>query len=366
MYLVYFFILMLFSLSAKSFPENVRHGYFSCTACHISSSGGGILTAYGRSLSAELMSTWGSPSHAGFLFSDNELEPTIPWLRSQVFIKVVQTLIDTPEMEKAQFIPMQLDAEFGYDSNEWAIILTLGYRSNSTSKELREFFSRRHYLLYRMNENLDFRLGKFMASFGLNGADHVISTRRGLGWDQGSETNNFEINYIDEKMIHTLTFISDTPRDSISDKDSAISINSAYFLLDKSKVGLSIYYGKQNSFDRIIWGPYLTYPLTEKLYFNLEYFTQSKTFRETSLKQNGYVTFSRLGYQFHKGLTGFMQFDRSYLDRSDENTLTDSNGIGLQWLPYPHFDFILFIGREKQFVQESPTQISWMMINIYL
>jgi len=49
---------------ADAFPELTRHGYVSCTACHVSPNGGGAMTPYGRGLSRELLSTWGGTREA--------------------------------------------------------------------------------------------------------------------------------------------------------------------------------------------------------------------------------------------------------------------------------------------------------------
>ena len=363
-----FFVLALFHLvSAKvwAFPENVRHGYFSCTACHVSPSGGGVLTLYGRSLSNELMSTWGSTKISGFMFSNPEDDSKIQWLRQQVFLKGVQTYRNTPAVEKAKFIPMEADYEVGADLEKFALVSTFGFRSNDSSQDLKEFFSRRHYGLYRFTDQIVGRIGKFMQSFGLNGPDHITATRRGLGWDQGSESHNLEMNYIAESFNHTLTLISNSPEEKSVKKDQGASINSSYYWKNNSRIGLSAYRGGQSDFDRIVFGPYATISLTEKLFLNSEFFVQEKTIKSDSSRQKGYATFSRLGYEAVKGLTPFVQFDRSYLDNSDRNMQFDSSGLGVQWLPYPHFDFMLFGGKEKTYSQGA-TDFAWLMLNIYL
>jgi hypothetical protein len=214
MRLVIYSIFLSLPIFGYAFPENIRHGYFSCTSCHVSPSGGGVLTPYGRSLSAELMSTWGSPKSSGFLFSDSEDESkNPPWFRANIFTRGVQTRRDSPTVEKTQFIPMQGDLEAGVDIEQFAAIVTMGYRARyaSQSKDLGELFSRRHYLLYRPSENVSVRAGKFMFSFGLNGPDHITATRRGLGWDQGSESYNLELSYLSEKISSILTWIDNSP-----------------------------------------------------------------------------------------------------------------------------------------------------------
>ncbi len=363
--ILFLFLVVFGSHAAFAFPENVRHGYFSCTACHVSPSGGGVLTPYGRSLSSELMSTWGTTKTSGFMFSNPEDESKLQWLRSQIFLRGVQTYRDTPKVEKAQFIPMQADLEVGADTEKFAIISTLGYRANDASKDLKEFFSRRHYVLYRFTEQIVGRLGKFMQSFGLNGPDHVTATRRGLNWDQGSESYNLEMNYIGENFNHALTLISNSPEEKSVKKDQGVSVNSSYLWREKSRLGVSAYQGRQSDSERVVFGPYVTISLIEKLYLNSEVFFQDKTVKATSVHEKGYATFSRIGYEALKGLTPFVQYDRSYLNDSDRSSQFDSYGLGVQWLPYSHFDFMLFAGKEKSYSQEA-TDFAWLMLNIYL
>ena len=61
----------------------------------------------------------------------------------------------------------------------------------------------------------------------------------------------------------------------------------------------------------------------------------------------------------------FIQFDRSNLNDSDQSQSANIYGVGAQWLPYSHFDFMSFIGKEKIFNQEV-SDYAWLMLNIYL
>ncbi len=54
-----FTLLGIIGVNARAFPDTIRHGYTNCTTCHVSPAGGGLLNSYGRSLSRELISTWG-------------------------------------------------------------------------------------------------------------------------------------------------------------------------------------------------------------------------------------------------------------------------------------------------------------------
>ena len=359
---------LFLSLRLYAFPENIRHGYFSCTACHVSPSGGGVLTPYGRSLSAELMSTWGTTKTSGFFFTDNEDESkNPPWWRAQIFLNGVQTQRNTPTVEKVQFFPMEADFETGIDTEKYAVIITGGLRAkdSSQSKDLDQFFSRRHYALYRLNDNWSVRGGKFMFSFGLNGPDHVTATRRGLGWDQGSESYNVEASFSGEKTATLFSIVGDAPNEKSAIKGKGLAINESFFVGNDSKVGLSLFVGGQAAYDRVVYGPYWIWSLTKNVYLDSEIFYQQKKITATSSAQNGYATFHRLGCEILKGVTVFGQFDRSFLDTSDENSKYDSYGPGIQWLPYPHLELMSYFGKEKASGQEA-TDYWWLMLNIYL
>ena len=352
---------------AWGFPENVRHGYISCAACHVAPVGGGVLTPYGRSLSAELMSTWGTPKTAGLFFTDNENERlNPPWARANLFLRGVQTRRENSRAEVVKFIPMQADLEAGADVESFAVVGAVGLRARErSSAQLDEVFSRRHYFLYRMNERWTARVGKFMFGFGLNGPDHIAATRRGLGWDQGNESYNGELSYQGERAVAHFTLISDSPSERGQLKDRGVAVAPNFLVGEHSKVGLSLYYGDQERSDRLVYGPSWVLSFTEKLFLSSEVFGQTKRTKGTSQSQSGYATFHRLHYQFAKGVTPFVQYDRSDLDPSVASARFESYGAGIRWLPYPHLELTGFAGQERPATQD-PTDFAWLMMFLYL
>lgn len=313
------------------------------------------------------MSTWGTTSRTGFFFtSDDDDSETTPWFRANAFLRGVQTRRNSPTVEQAKFIPMQQDLEIGYDSKKMAVIASLGLRAkDSSSVDLTEPFSRRHYILYRINDNWALRTGKFMFAFGLNGPDHITATRRGLGLDQGHESYNAEVSYTGKTTSSFLTLISSSPDEALAEKDSGLAISQNFFLFGKSRVGINLFSGEKRDSRRLVYGPSWTLSLTENLFLNSEVFGQSKTLKATGGEQNGYAMFHRLGYEAYKGVTPFFQIDRAYLDTSDANTRLDSYGGGVQWLPYPHLELTSFLGEEL--AEGRPSNgFGWLMIHVYL
>ena len=108
-----------------------------------------------------------------------------------------------------------------------------------------------------------------MFSFGLNGPDHVTATRRGLGWDEGSENYNLETSYSGEKTSTILSLVGDTPNEKSSTKDKGLSINQSFFIGNDSKIGLSFFAGGQKNYDRTVYGPYWIWSLTKEIHFDL-------------------------------------------------------------------------------------------------
>src|SRR5665213_1369307 len=91
---------------AMAFPEMVRHGYVNCTSCHVSPSGGGVLTPYGRQQATDLLSTWSTEKEAGPV---QGLLQTPEWLNLGGDLRTIEIYRNTPQVTSARFLNMQED-----------------------------------------------------------------------------------------------------------------------------------------------------------------------------------------------------------------------------------------------------------------
>lgn len=177
---VYAFVAWLLGACDKAygFPEMARKGYQGCDSCHVQRSGGGALTAYGRMISHEALSSWNVAA----------LEP--PELPSWLDLGAdYRWLTVTAPGYHAKF-PMQLEAEGvlhplpGID-----LAGTAGIYGPQKRHELR-----RNYLQAALGP-FKARVGKFTPAFGVNDPDHTLWTRQAFNLGQGRDQYMGEASY---------------------------------------------------------------------------------------------------------------------------------------------------------------------------
>lgn len=363
--LFFFLCAVLSSSFAYSYPEMVRHGYVSCTACHVSPSGGGVLTPYGRELSREVLSTWGGDKETKFLYGWAQKEEVSETLRLGGDVRAVQVVRENSQYKRADLIPMQADLEVGVDDGTYAAIVGLGLQpENRAGRQLNQFFSRKHYFIVRLTEEKSLRFGKFMKSFGLNLADHFVSVRRDLRWDYGTESYNLEYSELGQKSSTFLTLINDDPAEVGIERESGFSARQSWSVAEISQFGLSYFYGRNQSGTRDVFGPFWIWSFNPHFFWMTEFDWQLKN-PQGSERTSGYAAFSRLGYEAHKGVIPIVQFERAHLETKNSDGWRESKGLGLQWYPRPHWEFVATLNEETRPRSES-TDFFWLLAHFYL
>jgi hypothetical protein len=226
---------------------------------------------------------------------------------------------------------------------------------------------RRFYLNYRPSEELSFRFGKFQQAYGLMDQDHTTPIRRGLGWDEGTESYNLEAAWLGEKVNAYLTGnlgpldSKVIPKDS---KEKGLAFRLGIPFWDRFQVGGSYFHGTSNSFSRDVTGPFAVLGFTQRFFLVAEIDYQN-IYGSMNPSQSGFVTWNKLDYEFIQGLHGLITYGQT--QPHDSTMQSSAWGIGSNWYPRPHFDFEFLwqFQREPGFGSSSLDYVT-LLLHYYL
>ncbi len=361
---ILYFCFFLFSASVFAFPEMTRHGYFNCITCHVSPGGGGVLTEYGRSLSKELLSTWGEEGEEKFLYGAvNESEN----LRLGGDIRGIQTYLDDPTTRQGDFFWMQSDLEIAATIKGFFVAGTAGTQGGpGTAPKKDHFLSRRHYVGYKFNDEWIVRAGKFGVDYGWNQPNHTIVTERGLDFDQGRETYNAEVAYIGEKINAHVTALTGRPDDPNLDGERGVAITTSIPIAERNVLGVSTLKGGTKTAERQLAGIFGLVALSEKFFWLFEYDHQWKQ-PSAVTEQKGVVTYNRLNYEAHQGINVYALHQIRYLNYHTPRNRMDAYGLGLQLFPRPHFELSAEFQKQRDISRfDTYYDYAFVLLHYYL
>jgi len=350
--------------TAFAFPGMVSHGYINCQACHVSPTGGGLLTQYGRALSNEVLSSTGSEEESVFLY---DLIKQPEWLNLGGDARTLVLYRDTPTIREGRVIIMQLDLEAGLSFDPFYAVGTFGYKDTPQPEPLREhLISRRHYLGYRATEEIGFRLGRFNPGYGINTDDHAITIKRGLGWDQETESYNIESSYINESINFYLTGIFGRIDEPKLDREKGFAVSASSGFADTFKLGASYFNGKNDLTHRHVFGPFGVLGFTPELVLMSEIdFQAVKDNLPSTDRVWGYVNYQKLDYEFLKGVHGFLTQEYSQLDWSTDRTKVQTYGVGGRYFPRPHIELSAAFNVSTRPTLNANTYLSYLNLHYY-
>ena len=192
---------------ASAEPTFLSKQYPRCTACHYSSSGGGLLTPYGRSLSREEISTFGrqgtggipaagaAAGEEGFLFGALSSESP---LQLGLDVRPSHVAVDLPGRTIADrnFL-MNLDLQGAWRRDRWTAYGSVG-RAPTGGGEL---VSYEHWVSYQATDTVEVRAGRFLPAYGVRFADHTSFTREGLELAQDDQVYGVEVGLSTDRTL---------------------------------------------------------------------------------------------------------------------------------------------------------------------
>jgi hypothetical protein len=352
-------IILSFSTTVFAFPDMIRHGYTNCTACHVSTSGGGLLNPYGRSLSKELLSTWSGEKEAGLLhFIDTE--KIDEWLALGGDFRSVQVHQENDSIKRGRWITMQAGVEIGIVQPTWSVVSFIGEQKVQENKWSPN--STRYYGMYTPIDGLYFKVGRFLPNFGINLPDHILSTRGPLQFGYGMERNTAEVTWLGENWNFNVSGYK-TPENLSAANQTGQTLTATY-TMDNFKTGLQFLSEKDDLQTRTIAGA-IGYLGWSKDFGTLIEIDQSVTRPSAGTDRTGTYLMHRSSYEVFKGFSAVILNDYFQSDIKNGATKNYKYGPGIQWLPRPHFDIQAFWTREQTSTSKEGNY-AWLVLHYYL
>lgn len=238
--------------------------------------------------------------------------------------------------------------------------------------EIPKWERRRYYAMFSNQQetySTYIRAGRFFPAYGIYVDDHTKILRSGIGFDQGNETFNVEAGVSTEKWILNVARVLGN-RPSFSDDGSGgvdhVPNGNDGFTLKLTRLSskftqysLSYLDFKNGDNRRRLGGVSLMTGFTKKLYALAQFdHGQDETIGQAAAPFD--VGFARFGYVLFQGfhLRSDLQYNRTI--QSEYR----SYGLGVQWLPTPHFEFQATYDKT---LQSGIPGTSWvLMVHYYI
>jgi hypothetical protein len=367
--LVLFTFLIVISRQGLAFPEMIRHGYVNCTACHLSPSGGGLLTNYGRILSAELLSRWSTKGEENLghgLIDQTKINES---LLIGGDIRKVQAHSEDVTQRTDRFIDMQATVETAYNTESFAFDLAVG-SYDMYGKNWRPA-GPSYYAMWRFQETWSLRAGRFDPAYGLRLAEHIGTTRDPLGFGIQSQREALELQNSGETWNFNITASQgkNIGQNPISDTERAVSVQIQRSFDDKFKVGANVWSGSNSASDsRLVNGIFAILGFTKELYLLTDY--EYQTLKANSVETRSTYIWHKFGMEVSPGAHVYAVLDRRQDDLSNSDKYILRYGPGVSFYPRPHFEISGTWMRTKN--SENPNltgsegDYAWLLLHYYL
>jgi len=346
---------------ARAFPDLIRHNYVNCTACHVSPTGGGVLNAYGRSMSRELLSAKGHEREGEFLHGalPEGLQPD--WLQIGGDARVIGVHRESPSLLSERWFVMQTSPEVAVTAQRLSAAISIGQAERAT-RQVR-WVSPRYFLQWTPLDELAVRVGKFIPVFGLNVPYHPSPTRQSLGFAPGQERHTIESVWSGEGW-NLGASASQTPA-SLGATETLFTAQMNRNFLGSYRIGLSVLHGSSDEQARRAASAHALLGFTDRLAYLSEF-----TFQRQEVKGGtdrvGLYHFSQLLYEIARGWNIYFLEDYEKSDLGDSTTLAHSLGPGIRFFPRPHLELDgVFLKKRVAAVADRYDDFAWLMVHYY-
>lgn len=330
--------LVLATARAYAYPQFQLSQEQTCTSCHISPAGGGLLNENGRNM-IEAFSTFGGnpdPAHGKLDGPD--------WLLVGADVRAGAGLIYDEKASPNAF-PMQAEAAAWVHHGAFSFYGTFGVIEGTTNDALSFFQLREHWFMWQQHpdspDGLFVRAGRFMPVYGLRFAEHNDFTRIYGQTPLDGETYGVAVEYIDEAWeAHATAFVHD-PLQYSAENGNGGALYAEARIAKVASIGVEGRYAKSDVDARTAGGITAKYWLAAaNVLFQLEGQAIHQTFTAGGGRDQ-IVSYLMASWFVHPGWMvdfGLSQYDQNIHVPDVDFEAFDAN---LHWFATSHWELLL-------------------------
>lgn len=210
-------VLLALGGRADAYPQFQLARDQTCTGCHLSPDGGGILTENGESTIESI--AW-KPGDARWMYGVG----TPSWLRLGGDVRGAAGFVDNGQAGAAAY-PMQAELAASAGAKGFTLNVVGGLRRpDEEGNAIHALWSREHYVMWQQKPGettgLYVRAGRLMPTFGLRLAEHVVYTQKLGGRPLYGEAYAAAVSYVLASFeIHASGFLHDSIASAVEHGD---------------------------------------------------------------------------------------------------------------------------------------------------
>jgi hypothetical protein len=341
------FAILAATSTAYAYPQFQLARDQTCSGCHLSPAGGGLLNENGLGVAEDL----GQLSGKGAFFYGKVKPPS--WLVLGGDLRAAGGYDKPSDVGEFVVFPMQAELYVRAQSGHFALTVNAGAREPEQTdshapddfKSNTYFWSREHYVSFQLDEGgttgLWIRAGRFLPVFGLRLVEHQTYIRRYGPVPFNGEAYGVALEYIEPKYeVHVTAFRHDSLWDVVQEGDGAAVYAEAR---PKEKVAVGVegmFVSKPD--DRQMWGGVTgKYLATDKLVLQAEVqYGDDKLFASPGRPQH--VNAYALG-TYQLGAHYLLDVGLGYSTENAKISDLDRDGVDvdLHWFMSSHLEFLL-------------------------
>lgn len=212
--------------AASAEPKFLAKQYTRCGACHINPAGGGLLSAYGRSLSHRELSTTGDRSGNPPDPAAGSGEEAFLWgalgrrlgpLALGIELRPSHLQYSSGGVSVGRNLLMAANVHGALQANDWIAYAQLGREPTATGARV---VSYEHWVGRQPERGVGFRVGRFLPAYGVRFADHTSYNRSLLGLAQRDQVYGVEVSHSSERVLSQVS-IGPGRAESLLDDDGS-------------------------------------------------------------------------------------------------------------------------------------------------